>query len=117
MRVSWSALLVLVLLALPWSRSASAGPRKSLVIAIDGLRTDGLLSAPTPNLDRLIDGSFGGAPYHGAFAPDAQTIQDGPTSSGYNHCSIMTGVTGGKHGVTANTAAALAAVDYRTYPH
>jgi len=105
-------LLALALVA----TSAQAGPRKSLVIALDGTRADGIVSADTPEIDRLLAGRFGDD-YRGAFGYAAQTIQDAPTSSAYNHCSIMTGVSGAKHGVDANNAAALAAVDYTAYPH
>ncbi|MEM7249073.1 MAG: alkaline phosphatase family protein [Acidobacteriota bacterium] len=116
MRSRRSGTCFLSLLLLIGVVPADAGPRKSLVVAIDGLRADGLIALDTPNIDRLIDGTL--APgYRGAFAYEAQTIQDAPTSSAYNHCSIMTGVTGTQHGVDGNNAAALAAVDYDAFPH
>jgi PKD repeat protein len=90
--------------------------QKSLLIMLDGLRSDGVMNAITPNMDSLIDGSFGGGSYPGGYGYFAQTIQDAPTSSAYNHVSIMTGVGATKHGVSSNSAAAIAAVDYGLWP-
>ena len=89
---------------------------KSLVIMLDGLRSDGIVSANTPNIDSLINGTFGGGAYQGAYAYYGQTIQDADTSSAFNHVSIMTGVNGTKHGVATNDGAGIASVDYGTYP-
>ena len=88
----------------------------SLLIMLDGIRADGIVNAITPNMDTLIDGTFGGGAYQGGYAYFAQTIQDAPTSSAYNHVSIMTGVGATKHGVSGNNATAIAAVDYGLWP-
>jgi PKD repeat protein len=90
--------------------------KKSLLIMLDGLRSDGVINAISPNMDSLIDGTFGGGGYQGGYGYFAQTIQDAPTSSAYNHVSIMTGVGATKHGVSSNSAAAIAAVDYGLWP-
>lgn len=86
----------------------------SLVIAIDGLRGDGIFNAATPNLDKLIKGTW--APgYRGAFAHYAQTMKDAAPNSGPNHVGIMTGVTATKSRVTGNGN--VASGDYKNYPH
>ncbi len=112
-------LAALFLLGIAYSQlvtvaSASTEGKKSLVIMLDGLRADGIINASTPAMDSLIDGTFGSG-YQGSFAYYAQTIQDAPTSSAYNHASIMTGV-GGQHGVNSNNAAGFQNVDYNVYP-
>lgn len=76
--------------------------RHSLVIAIDGLRGDGIESTSTPNIDQLIQGTWAVA-YKGAFAHYAQTMTDTAPNSGLNHVGIMTGVTSTKSGVTGNS--------------
>lgn len=86
----------------------------SLVIAIDGLRGDGIENAHTPNLDKLITGTW--APeYRGAFAHYAQTMTDAAPNSGPNHVGIMTGVTAAKSRVTNNSN--VRGGRYATYPH
>lgn len=92
---------------------AQAG-KHSLVIALDGLRGDGIENASTPNMDKLINGTW--APgYKGAFAHYAQTMTDAAPNSGPNHVGIMTGVTATKSRVTNNGN--VAEGDYETYPH
>jgi hypothetical protein len=98
----------------PAALQSSARP-KSLVIMLDGARADALLNANLPNISRLVNGQFGGGAYRGAFAY-AQTVQDAPTSSAYNHGAILAGVSNAKLGVTAYTTTALAAVDWDRYP-
>lgn len=66
--------------------------RKSLVIAVDGLRPDAIAPANAPNLDWLIA--------HGAYSLDAQC--EDLTFSGPNHSSILHGVHRDKHNVTTN---------------
>jgi len=99
-------------LALP--ASAQAAKPKSLVIALDGARADALEIASTPNLQRLINGTWQSG-YRGAYAYQAQTIKDADTMSGPNHTSIYTGVTSAKHLVTANDATQMAAVNEIDY--
>ncbi len=94
------------------------GIPKSFVIAIDGLRGDGILNANTPNLRSLVDGTWGDGPgvdYRGAYADYATTVRDGVTVSGPNHTTIYTGVTVVDHGVTGNNAAQMAAVTFPDY--
>lgn len=110
------ALAVLGCLMTLATTTMAASP-KSLVIALDGARSDGIITARTPYLDSLIDGSFDPDRSHGAYTYASQTIQDAPTLSSSNHVSIMTGVGGTKHGVTSNTTEAMGAVDYAAYPH
>jgi hypothetical protein len=71
---------------------ASAPRRKLLIIGIDGLRPDVLLSVHTPNLKALIRG--------GAFAADASA--DSITRSGPGWASVLTGVWHDKHHVYDN---------------
>ncbi|MCY4046369.1 MAG: alkaline phosphatase family protein [Cellvibrionales bacterium] len=86
----------------------------SLVIAIDGLRGDGIESTATPHLDQLINGTWAEG-YKGAFAHYAQTMTDAAPNSGPNHVGIMTGVTAKKSKVTNNSN--VHGGDYATYPH
>jgi len=88
--------------------------KHSLVIAIDGLRGDGIENASTPNIDKLIKGSWAEG-YQGAFAHYAQTMKDAAPNSGPNHVGIMTGVTSSKHGVTNNSN--VGSGNYTNYPH
>lgn len=74
----------------------------SLLIAVDGLRGDGIENAHTPNLDNLISGNWANG-YNTAFAHYAQTMKDAAPNSGPNHVGIMTGVTSNKSGVTGNS--------------
>jgi hypothetical protein len=95
-------------------QSVCAMENKSLVLILDGCRADALEAAVTPNIDRLIDGSWS-AGYRGAYAYYAQTITDAATSSGPNHTAIFTGVTAAKHHVTSNNSGAMSAVTYPDY--
>lgn len=104
--------LVLVLSAT--TTVAVQANRHSLVIAIDGLRGDGIQSTSTPNIDQLIQGTWSVA-YKGAFAHYAQTMTDAAPNSGPNHVGIMTGVTSTKSGVTGNSD--MAGGNYSSYPH
>ena len=87
---------------------------KSLYIALDGVRPDALATARTPNLDRLIAGTWQPG-YQGAYTPFAQNLTDAATVSGPNHATIMTGALGAQHGVTGNGD--VDSVDVATYPH
>ncbi|MBQ4848440.1 alkaline phosphatase family protein [Pseudoalteromonas sp. MMG005] len=94
--------------------SASLASTHSLLIAVDGLRGDGIENANTPHLDTLINGTWA-AGYKAAFAHYAQTMTDAAPNSGPNHVGIMTGVTAKKSGVTGNGN--VAGGNYSTYPH
>lgn len=109
----FSRFLKASLACLAISGTAMAAPH-SLVIAIDGLRGDGIDSTATPNLDGLINGTWADG-YNGAFAYYAQTMTDAAPNSGPNHAGIMLGVTATKHGVTGNGN--VGSGRYDTYPH
>ena len=68
-------------------------PRKVLIIGIDGLRTDALQQANTPNLDALIASGF----------YTYESWHEGITVSGPSWSTIMCGVEFPKHGVTSNS--------------
>ena len=68
---------------------------------LDGLRSDVLFSAPTPNIDSLRDGSWADG-YRGTWSFEAHTNLDSPPSSATNHVSIATGVTATKSNCYAN---------------
>lgn len=88
--------------------------RKSLVVALDGVRPDAMATANTPTLDALADGSW--APgYGGAHTGKARTLTDADTVSGPNHWSIMTGAIGAQHGVSSNGEVPLG--DAEAFPH
>ncbi len=71
---------------------ATAGVRKVLVIAIDGLRADALEAAEAPNIHAMIR--------VGCYSNQAQC--EDLTFSGPNHSSILHGVHRDKHNVTSN---------------
>ncbi len=77
---------------------------KVLIIGIDGIRPDALLTAHTPNLDQLIQ--------DGAWSNHALT--DVHTVSGPCWSSILTGVWSPRHGVIDNT---FENNHYAKYPH
>ncbi|GAB3347425.1 alkaline phosphatase family protein [Lysobacter tyrosinilyticus] len=108
------AAVLVTLIGLTLPACAQSAQPKSLVIALDGARADALEIAGTPNLQRLINGTWQPG-YQGAYAYQAQTIKDADTMSGPNHTSIYTGVTSAKHGVTANDAAQMSAVNELDY--
>ncbi|WP_162932325.1 alkaline phosphatase family protein [Solimonas sp. K1W22B-7] len=85
---------------------APGGDREArvLVIGIDGLRTDALQGADTPNIDRLIA--------EGAF--DDRSQVDYVTVSGPGWSSMLTGVWCDKHGVRDNS---FDGSNYDAYPH
>ena len=70
----------------------------SLVIGVDGLASYGIQAVDTPNIDSLINGTFGGGSYQGAFAQHAYaggivgTPTQQVTGSGPGWGSIHTGV-------------------------
>ena len=66
--------------------------RKVLIIGIDGVRSDALEAANTPNLDAIRD--------NGLYSPDA--LNDDITISGPGWSAILCGVWSDKHLVTGN---------------
>ncbi len=75
--------------------------KKSLVIMLDGLRADTLYSAPTPNINALMNGSWD-KDYRCTWCYQAHTNLDAPPSSATNHVAIATGVTATKNNVFQN---------------
>ena len=72
-----------------------ANEKKLLLIGIDGCRTDALISASTPNIDKLIE--------DGVFIENAIcSINGQPTMSGPGWSTMLTGVWYDKHGVSGN---------------
>ena len=65
---------------------------RALILSIDGLRPDAILSAPMPNLLDLMQNS--------AYTLNAQTIF--PSSTLPSHASMLTGTCPSKHGVNWN---------------
>merc|ERR1719183_1877555 len=89
---------------------------KSLVIVMDGVRSDALQRAETPAFDMLLDGSWQ-SDYQTAFTFDAQAVQDTAGLSGPNHVAIQTGVTAVKSGVATSAATDIGYGNYDEYPH
>jgi len=94
-------LLFILPLLLFCAVSAQASSKKALLIMLDGLRSDAMYSAPTPNLDSLKDGSWAEG-YKSAYTLQAHTNLDSPPSSATNHVAIATGVTATKSKVVYN---------------
>jgi hypothetical protein len=90
--------------------AGAPGQQKSLMIGIDGLGfgTSGFSAADTPWMDSLIQGTFAGGTYRGAYTDAAYaggligspTVQ--PTVSGPGWSTILTGVWADRHGVFDN---------------
>jgi predicted AlkP superfamily pyrophosphatase or phosphodiesterase len=70
------------------------GTPKALVIGLDGVRGDGVATANTPEMDRLMD--------EGAWTLDGSTQMTGPTVSGPGWTSILTGFEVIDHGIVTN---------------
>lgn len=97
----------------PAAPPAAAGPSKHvLIIGIDGVRSDALQAAGTPNLDALI---AAGAVSYDAFAGGVLgTVSQAQSSSGPGWTSILTGVWADKHGVKDNS---FKGRNFENYPH
>ncbi len=95
-----TTIVSLLLIANLWASQ----PRKVLIIGIDGVRTDALQQANTPNLDALIASGF----------YTYESWHQGITVSGPSWSTIMTGVDYNKHGVTSNS---YSGSNYNTYPY
>ncbi len=79
----------------------AADTPKSLVVMLDGVRSDAQRMAETPNIDALMDGSW--APgYKGAWTFTASTIRDAPPNSAPNHAAIATGTSAAQSRVKDN---------------
>jgi len=104
---------LLVLLSLGHT-GLHAQSKHVLIIGLDGVRTDALKLADTPNIDALVAtgavtwDAFAG----GAFEPSDPTHQ--ATSSGPGWSSILTGVWVDKHGVSDNS---FGGNNLANYPH
>lgn len=85
--------------------------KKSLVIMIDGMRSDALYNAVTPNIDSIINETWADG-YSTSWTYGATTL--GVPSSTTNHVSIATGVAPAKHLVTNNGVST--ADNYTAYP-
>jgi arylsulfatase A-like enzyme len=80
----------------PFMRASSPfGPKRAVVVGIDGVRVDSLAAANTPNIDAL---ARSGVHSFSAIASKGQA-----TSSGPGWSSILTGVWTEKHGVVDNS--------------
>ena len=94
--------------------AVSAAPKpKTLVIMLDGARSDAIENGETPNFKRLMDGKWQEG-YKCAWTPAAKTIPDALSSSGPNHAAIALGVTTAKNGVVNNGT--YDKCDYKKYP-
>ncbi len=84
-----------------------------IVFGLDGVRSDGLKTATTPNMDALIaNGAVSYTAFAGGIKNDTLTMQ--ATSSGPGWSSILTGVWVNKHKVSSN---GFNNPDYAHYPH
>jgi hypothetical protein len=96
-----TTLLLAALLAVGVAVGATAGERKVLTIAIDGLRPDALIAANAPNIDSLVDGTFfGTSGPSGIFVDYAQS--EHLTFSGPGWGAYMTGLHVDRHGADTN---------------
>ncbi|HIF39729.1 MAG TPA: hypothetical protein EYQ74_01350 [Planctomycetes bacterium] len=103
--------LLLIILCLP----TAAQTRHTLVIGIDGARSDAVMAAQTPNMDNLLN--TGAVTWNavagGALDPGDPTHQD--TSSGPGWSSLLIGVWADKHDVHNNGE--FSSGDFTGYPH
>ncbi len=97
-------LLMIVLCLTVVIATAQQKQRKALFIGIDGVRSDALLVANTPNIDALNE--------EGIFTYDSWHL--GVTSSGPSWSSMMTGVWEAKHLVTNNS---YSGANFGDYPY
>mgnify|MGYP006088582557 FL=1 len=98
------ALTFSILLAFSFSSLLSQTPTSHvLIIGIDGVRSDALTAANTPNLDELISA--------GVYSPDA--LNDDITISGPGWSDILCGVRSDKHLVVDNS---FSGSNYDDYP-
>ncbi len=105
----WSWLWFVIAFA-AGSVGARAATPMSLVIGIDGLMAAGLRAAPTPEIDRLLSGAFGGGygtvvSYVAESGGRLGTATQQATVSGPSWSTILTGVWVDRHGVSNNSFA------------
>ncbi|MCW1925746.1 alkaline phosphatase family protein [Luteolibacter arcticus] len=117
LRVLFVALLAGTCVAAPGPGAAGTfGPRRAMVIGIDGVRADALKklveTGGAPHMKSLIDG--GSVTWNAYAGGNLGSPGQQPTSSGPGWSSILTGTWSDKHGVTSNT---FAGRNYTTYPH
>ncbi len=98
------SLAVLLTCGLSTLSMAAEQSKKSLVIMLDGLRSDVMFTAATPAINSLIDGTWAGpnTGYRSAWTYQAHTNLDALPSSATNHVAIATGVTATKNNVYEN---------------
>ncbi|MGH7473537.1 MAG: alkaline phosphatase family protein, partial [Candidatus Methylomirabilales bacterium] len=93
----WTILLgcLLSLLVRDWipASPAHSGPRRVIIISIDGGRPDGILQAATPTITRVWK--------QGAYSFRAQTIS--PSTTLPAHTSMLTGISPDRHGERDNS--------------
>lgn len=82
----------------------TAQDRKVLFIGIDGVRSDALIQANTPNMDALME--------NGLYTYDSWHL--GVTVSGSSWSNMLTGVWEAKHGVTNNS---YTGSNYNDFPY
>lgn len=97
-------LATVVLMAVMMNMAFASQKRKVLIIGIDGVRSDAMQKANTPNIDALIASGF--------YTYDSWHC--GITVSGPSWSTIFTGVWFPKHGVTDNS---YAGSRFSTYPY
>ncbi len=85
----------------------------TLVVMLDGLRSDVLENGCMPNLMKLAEGKWQSG-YNGAYTLSAKTIDDALASSAPNHAAIALGVTTAKNNITNNGYYGYC--DYKKYP-
>ena len=81
--------------------SLCAAQNKSLVIMIDGMRSDTNINIAMPEFNKLKSGKFADG-YNVVWSDNCRTALGAPADSAPNHVSIATGVHALKHGVTKN---------------
>ena len=96
--------LFLVLLTLLFVNIYGQDSKRVLIIGIDGVRSDALQSANTPNIDQLLSRS------NYSF----NALNDDITVSGPGWSAMLCGVWSDKHGVTNN---GFSGSNYGQYPH
>ena len=85
----------------------NAQERKLLFIGIDGVRSDALNQANTPNIDEILD--------NGIYTYDSWHM--GVTSSGPSWSSMLTGVWEAKHGIFNNSYSGANFWDFPYFPN